>query len=73
MPECSKHEYRFGFLVGATSKVNAGQPVQPKALYYCIHCLHSKVIDIDGIVIPGVQVQLMQQAPPSGLLPFPRG
>jgi hypothetical protein len=67
------HEYRFGYFVGEQPRVT-GQQMAPRALYYCIHCLHEEVKDVPGIMIPSVGVQLMQAPPPpDGILNFPRG
>ena len=74
MSEDGKHNCRYGYMYGEPTQVG-----QPKALavFYCIHCLQEEHRPVLGLLIPAVQVQIMQQQPPtagrSGLFGLPEG
>jgi hypothetical protein len=70
-----RHEFRFGYMYAKPKQV--GQP-DALAVFYCTHCLQEEDREVRGVLIPAVQVQLVQQQPPhvagrGGLFGLPEG
>lgn len=60
-PNGGMHDFRFAYIFAKPPV--AGQP-NPQAVYYCTKCLHEEVRPALGLMVPVVQVQLVQGGPP---------